>query len=185
MSAPYRDHLAAIRAALNVDARSLYKPAGWQHLAMIGYREELPPAPGDLNKLERFQQDCMTYAFLNQRMPPVQWAAIIVRHGLRVTDPKEQAAEFDRLKWAVLACLGHVDYPDRSFAIWAIRNWGGKLPKDKASWSQWQGHESAVSTLKRHYREQIVNPMDSLLHAAENNAHRLLSDGGLIERVAA
>lgn len=185
MSAPYLDHLAAIRAALNVDARSLYRPAGWQAQAMIGYRELMAPSYGDLSRLERFQQDCMTYAFLNDRLPAAQWAVIIVRHSLRITDPREQRVELDRLRWAVWTAAGHTGYPRADFARWATLKWGGKLARTDTWQSRWGAGGVAVSTLKRHYRERVAKPLDDMLTAAERNAQRLLSDAGLTLREAA
>jgi hypothetical protein len=184
MSAPYRDHIAAIRAALNVDARSLYKPSGWQALATIGYREELPPAPGELSKLDRFQQDCLTYAALNHRMPAAQWAVLIVWHSLRITDPKEQRTELDRLRWATWTAAGHTGCDDVEFSRWAALKWGGKLGKGDG-WARWEGGSVAVSTRKRHYREQVAMPLDALLTVASHNAARILADIGLVEREAA
>lgn len=185
MSAPYLDHLAAIRAALNVDARSLYKPASWQKHVDTGYRELHLPPPGDLSRLERFEQDCLTYAFLRDRLPSVQWAVIIVRHSLRITDPQEQRVELDRLRWAVWTAAGQVPCDDVALARWGVMRWGGKLAKTDTWQSRWGGGEVAVSTLKRHYRERVAKPLDDMLAAAERNASRLLSDAGLTVREAA
>lgn len=191
---PYRDAHSAILSALNVDARSLYKPASWQALAMIGYREELPTAPGDLTKLERFQQDCMTLAFLHHRMPAHLWAVIVTRYAIlpaNQPDPRDAEAveryhsEFNRIKVAVLVVAGHITYDDSMFARWAVANWAGKFEKSKARWDRWADHDLSIRTLKRHYGEQIKPRLTGLLKQAEATAERLLNDSGMIERVAA
>lgn len=194
MTAPYRDHIQAIRAALNVEARSLYKPARWQALAKIGYREAPAGRSGDLTRQERFEQDCMTHAFLRGRLPPVQWATLVVRHAIlpqRVPDLRDREGterylyEFRRLKVAVIVVAGHLDYPDAAFARWAVANWGGKLDRVRARWDRWVDHDLAIKTLKGHYGSRIKPELEALLQAAEGNAHRLLGDAGVIQRVAA
>lgn len=183
MTAPYIDALSAIKAALNVDARSLYKPAGWQALAAAGYREE-PPARhnSDLNKLERFQQDCMTLAFLNDRLPPHLWAVLIVRYSL---SPKNKA-EAERLLWAVMVAAGHVGYDDDvKFARWAVTNWAGMLDKIRGRWDVWADHDLSIPTLKRHYGSQIKPSLQRLTEKGEMEAHNLLAEFGMIVRAAA
>lgn len=181
MSAPYRDVVSAVRAALNVDARSLYKPAGWQALAGSGYRESTTRS--DLSKLEHFQQDCMTLAFLNDRLPPHLWAVLILRHQLKTVAEKP---ELDRLVSAMLVAAGRVDYPDLTFTRWAVAHWAGRLTGARAKWDWWTSHgDRPVPTLKEHYGKRIKPQLDGMLASADASAERLLSDAGLIERAAA
>lgn len=191
-TAPYIDATQAIRAALNVDARSLYMPASWQKFAGSGYRESAPPSETtSLSKLEAFQQDCMTLAFLHSRMPAHQWAVIVVRHALlpanlpAANDPdgvSRYIAEFNRVKIAIMVTAGHIDYDDTKFARWAVANWGGWLDKSRGRWDRWADHDLAIGTLKDHYGRQIKPQMATLLKQSEENAGRLLADAGLTLR---
>lgn len=183
MTKPYIDARSAIKAALNVDARSLYKPASWQAMAAIGYREELPfSSSDDLTREERFQQDCMTLAFINDFLPANHWAILVTWYQLKTV---VGSSELDRLRWGVWVTAGNLDYPDVKFARWAVANWAGRLDGIRGRWDSWADAELSIRTLKEHYAKRIKPELVRKLELAEGEATRVLGMGGLIERAAA
>lgn len=180
---PYRDTLQAIRAALNVDARCLYKPSSWQQYAGSGYRESAPRA--EMTKLEAFQQACMTAAFLHSRLPPVEWAALVVAHAPALSRKGRRVAsdaEIQRMVVAVLLLAGEMEYPGKGFARWAVAHWGGRLPMEASGWSFWVGRDvAAVRTLQRHYAQQIRPWLADVERRAMRSADLALWSERLIE----
>lgn len=187
MTAPYRNALQAIRAALSIDARSLYNPASWQSLAGSGYRES--SLRGDLTKIEIFQQACLTLRRLHWNMPPHLWALLIIRYSPPLSrDGVVLAgkAELDRMCVAVEIVAGNLKTDRREFAQWAVAHWGKRLPQGKAQWDHWQNRDSgAISTLKRLYSRDVKPALGAMERTAMATAENVLKHAGMIESEAA
>lgn len=180
-AAPYAHATHAIRAALSVDAVSLYKPASWQRDVKQGYREA--QLRGDLSRADHFAQDCMTAAYLFHRMTGLHWAMLVVCHAPPLHHKGRRCAEtweIVRMQCSAEIVGRYLAHSRLDFATWAVLHYARRWPKDGALWDQWAADEVGLRTLKRHYGERMRPVLREVDRQAESMAADLLLEGGLL-----
>lgn len=138
----YRDHISAIRCALNVSAKSMgHAVSKWQNDYQSGWR--VSSSGNDMSRNERFVQDCMTRHLLHSNMTPEEWAVLVIRfapathfHGKPVAD----AAEFAEMERAFTTAAAAMPSDlGQMFTGWCLMRWARRMPAGRGQWQEWYG----------------------------------------------
>lgn len=179
----YRDHIGAIRCALNVSAKSMgHAISKWQHECVSGYR--VSTIGPDMSRNDRFTQDCMTRHLLHGTLSREQWAVLVVRFapslsfaGATVADPGELA----EMAAALDVCMSVVPATvSEEFTGWCLLRWARRMPPGRGAWAEWEGRtDESIRTLHRRCAD-IYDGVNRVEDAAKGLARDVLQKAKLI-----
>ncbi len=174
----YRDHISAIRCALNVSAKSMgHAVSKWQNDYQAGWR--VSGSGQDMTRNERFTQDCMTRHLLHSSLSREQWAVLVIRFAPalsfrgKVVADRSEIEEMGAALDCVMALIDHA--VSEEFSGWCLLRWARRMPPGRGAWAEWEGQtDQSIRTLHRRCAElyEHANILEGSAKAASADALR-------------